>query len=91
MSDKKPKPGQLTKKIGDTEYTFQRVMNSAWLDITTRCRDRQGNTSEKLVIQAALEHIVVNPRMEMDDFPTYEDMMEVVQEALQFQTGVSFR
>ncbi len=81
---------QKTVKIGETNYTLQKVPPREWIKLKNRARDRQGNTSEEKLYEEILEHIVVDPRQGLDDFEDWEELETLMQEAITHQTGASF-
>ncbi|TQK41969.1 hypothetical protein FB479_11670 [Brevibacillus sp. AG162] len=82
-------PFMATKKhksdITGTEYTFQKVAPRPWLKLMDEW-DSKGKTSEKLT-EIVLEHIVVEPRLNIDDFEDYAELDEVTMAAFRFQRG----
>ena len=78
---------QKTIEINGTEYTLQRISNTEWLKMQERATDRRGNISVLKFSKEILEHILVEPRMKIDDFETTAEMEEVVAEAVNFQHG----
>ena len=62
-----------TVEVNGVEYTLQKVPTNYWYKIKDRSKDKNGNPSEEKLYQEVLEHIVVNPKMKMEDFEEVED------------------
>lgn len=80
---------QKTIKIGDTEYTFQRVPMRAWLEMKDNCKNQHGVVLESKLTAEILKHIVVEPRLTIDDFENEAELVEVASTAISFQQGRS--
>ena len=81
-------PAQTKKvTIEGVEYTFQRIPTREWIRLQERCQDRRGNISTERLASEILEHIVVEPKVKIDDFEIPAVMEEVVAEAYNFQHG----
>ncbi len=78
---------QKTLRIGDTEYTFQRVPLSYWLTMMDGSKDAHGNLMDSKFIPEVLKHIVVAPKVSIDDFESMDALREVIKEAATFQSG----
>ena len=82
---------QKKTKIGEAEYTLQKVPPRSWMKLKSEAKDRTGNTSEEKLYDLVLEHIVVEPKVSIDDFEDFAELEELVMEAVEHQTGASFR
>ena len=78
-------------KVGETTYKLQKVPPRSWIKLKNDARDRQGRTDEEKLYDLILEHIVVEPKVDMDSFEDFAELEELVMEAVEFQTGGSFR
>ncbi len=78
---------QKTLRIGDTDYTFQRVPLSYWLQMMDGAKDNNGNLMDSRFIPEVLKHIVVSPKKSIDDFPDMDTLREVIKEAATFQSS----
>ncbi len=76
---------QKTIRIGDKDYTFQKVPLSYWLETLDNSKDRFGNVMDSRFIPEILKHIVVSPKTNVDDYADMEHLKEVVKEAVTFQ------
>ena len=76
---------QKTVRIGDKDYTLQKVPLSYWLETLDNSKDRYGNVMDSRFIPEILKHIVVSPKTSIDDFSDMEHLKEVVKEAVTFQ------
>ena len=73
-------------KIKGKEYTFQKLSAREWIRLRKRCT-KNNNFDEEKFIDELLEHVVVDPKITMDDFEDYGELEEVVAEATNFQSG----
>ncbi len=85
MSNFKQK--QFTSK-SKKEYTLQHPGVRAVTKITDRIKNKHGVMSDEKLADEMLTHVVVEPKCKMDDFDSYREMVEVVQEAFKFVTGI---
>lgn len=77
----------ITTKSGQ-EYTLQHPGVRAVTKITDRIKNKHGVMSDEKLADEMLAHVVVEPKCKMDDFDSYREMVEVVQEAFKFVTGI---
>ncbi len=82
-----PATRQKTVRVGQTDYTLQRMSPREWARLRDRCKNRFGNMMEETFMSEVLKHIVVSPRVTLDDFDLWEDAQEVCNEAITFQLG----
>ena len=80
-------PKQKTVRVGQTDYTFQKLTPREWARLRDRCKDRNGNMQEEMFMSEVLKHIVVQPKVTLDDFSEWADAQEVCNEAITFQLG----
>ena len=73
--------------VGETEYTLQKIMPREWLRLRDRCKNRYGQPVEENLYTEVLKHIVVNPKVKVDDFKNFAELEELVQTAVRFQQG----
>ena len=76
---------QKTVTIDGTDYTFQKIPPRQWLRLRQRTKDKNGNPIDENLYDEILEHIVVAPKMKIDDFEELETLEEVMKEAITFQ------
>lgn len=76
---------KFVSKISGAEYTFQKVAPRPWLKIMDEY-SRSGESNEKLA-DLAFEHLIVEPRLTVDDFEDFAEVEEVTQAAVRFQRG----
>ncbi len=74
-------------EIEGVKYTFQRIPTREWLRLQERCTSRRGQISPEKLASEVLEHIVIDPKVKIDDFDVPFTMEEVVAEAYNFQHG----
>ncbi len=80
-------PRQKTVRVGSTDYTFQRLTPREWARLRDRCKNRHGQMLEENFMSEVFKHIVVSPRVTLDDFDDWADAQEVANEAITFQLG----
>ena len=80
-------PKQKTVRVGQTDYTFQKLTPREWVRLRDRCKDRHGNMKEESFMSEVLQHIVVSPKVTLDDFDEWETAQEVTNAAITFQLG----
>ncbi len=78
---------QKVIKIGDTEFTLQKISPREWARLKDRCKDKNGNLKEENLMDEVIKHMVIDPDMRFDDFTDYSAAEEVVREAVSFQSG----
>lgn len=66
------------------EYTFQEMPSRGFLKLQNRTQDRNGNPILEKLYDELLKHIVVEPRVTVDDYSTGE-LEELAGEAMKFQ------
>lgn len=78
---------QKTITVAGTEYILQKVTPREWARLRDRCKNRFGNVVEENFMAEILKHIVVEPKVTLDDFDEWADAQEVCNEAVRFQLG----
>ncbi|MEK4026294.1 hypothetical protein ABZ756_13790 [Mammaliicoccus sciuri] len=78
---------QKTITINEKEFTLQKVFPVEWLKIRDRCKNKFGVPSEEKTYKEVLAHIVVSPKMKIEDFDDWGELDELVKEAVNFQQG----
>lgn len=78
---------QTTITVKDVEYTLQKISPREWLRLKGRCKNKHGQLNEENFYSEILKHIVVNPKVTLDDFDDVADLEAVVAPAVRFQTG----
>lgn len=83
---------EYTSEISGNKYVFQKVQTVPWL----RMQDELAAKGDKIEDRARmmLEHVIVQPRLSIEDFDDYEsgfhgyaELNEVVMAAYRFQLG----
>ncbi|MFE0394752.1 hypothetical protein ACFW4G_03630 [Paenibacillus lactis] len=80
------KQKQFTAKNG-TVYTFQHPGVRNVTKITDRVKNKHGIPQDERLADEMLTHVVVEPKVRMEDFESYADLTEVVSAAFAFITG----
>jgi hypothetical protein len=81
----------MKKKINGTEYTFQKLPAMEMVRLKERATDTSGNLVESLLFEELAEHVIVNPRLDLEEFEDYGELMEIMKVALDFQLSKSGR
>ncbi|MEK5036366.1 hypothetical protein MKY96_33590 [Paenibacillus sp. FSL R7-0302] len=84
MSNFKQK--KVTTKSGK-EYTLQHPGVRNVTKITDRVKNKHGIPSDERLAEEMLQHVVVEPKVRLDDFDSYGEMTEIVGKAFAFITG----
>jgi hypothetical protein len=82
---KNPFMATKKEKVEGTDYTFQKVAPRAWAKLMDEW-SRGGEKVEKLM-DLTFEHIVVEPKVSLDDFEDWAEADEVAKAAMRFQRG----
>lgn len=72
-------------KLEGVEYTLQKLPAMEALKLRSRCKDKQGNPDEIKLYGELLEHVVVIPKVTIDDFEDVADLEELMVEVIEFQ------
>lgn len=75
-----------TTKSG-TVYTLQHPGVRNVTKITDRIKNKHGIPSDERLAEEMLQHVIVEPKMRLDDFESYMEMTEIVSKAFAFITG----
>jgi hypothetical protein len=78
---------KITAKNGKV-YTLQHPGVRAVTKINDRVKNKHGVPSEEKVCDEMFKLVVVEPKVNIDSFDSYVDMMEVANRAYYFVTGV---
>ena len=91
MAETKKKKSEQIKEfvseISGEKYTFQKVTPVDWLDILDDIEDGEKKGKRRRLYGQVFEHIVVKPKMELEDFEDFGEMDEVATAAIRFQQG----
>ncbi|MEK4520014.1 hypothetical protein NSS64_32545 [Paenibacillus sp. FSL H8-0122] len=77
---------KITTKSGK-EYTLQHPGVRNVTKITDRVKNKHGIPSDERLAEEMLQHVIVEPKMRLDDFDSYMEMTEIVGKAFAFITG----
>ncbi|MUG68641.1 hypothetical protein GNP94_21970 [Paenibacillus campinasensis] len=69
------------------EYTLQHPGVRMVTKIVDRTKNKHGVTSDERLGDEMLQHIVVDPKLKMENFDDYAEYFEVINEAYLFMTG----
>jgi len=73
-----------TTTIREKEYTFQEIPARQFLKMKQRCTDKNGQPIQEAFYSEILEHIVVSPKVKIDDFG-FSELDELASAAMEFQ------
>ncbi|WP_379142366.1 hypothetical protein [Paenibacillus sp. sgz500992] len=88
MTNTNFKQKSITTKAGK-EYLFQHPGVRNVSRINDRVKNKHGVNSEERICEEMFKHVVVKPKVTMDDFEDYPEMIEVATAAYSFVTGTS--
>ena len=74
------------KTIRGTEYTFKKLPARQWVRLRDRCKNRYGVIMEETYMSEIFEHLVVDPKVSLDDLE-WDEAQEVANEAVKYQLG----
>lgn len=77
----------FTTKNGK-EFTFQHPGVRTVSKINDRVKNKHGVPSEEKMCDEMFTHVVVEPKVKIEDFDSYVEMMEVANKAYFFISGV---
>lgn len=77
---------KVTTKSGK-DYTLQHPGVRNVTKITDRVKNKHGIPSDERLAEEMLQHVIVEPKMRLDDFESYGEMTEIVGKAFAFITG----
>ena len=75
--------------IEGVEYTFKKLPPREWARLRDRTKNRFGNIIEENFMSEILEHIVIDPKVSLDDFEEWETAQTVCDAAVKFCLGRS--
>lgn len=74
-----------TVEVEGKEFTLQKLPVRPALEIRSRCRDKNGNPDDIKLYEELLEHVVVSPKMKLDDFEDVNTLEELMKKVLEYQ------
>lgn len=86
MANTNFKQKQITAKSGK-EYTLQHPGVRNVTRINDRVKNKHGVNSEERICDEMFKHVVVQPKVGIEDFEDYGEMVEVANKAYYFITG----
>ncbi|MEK3824429.1 hypothetical protein [Paenibacillus sp. FSL K6-1558] len=75
------------KSENGTEYVFQHPGVRMISKINDQSKNKFGVVSEERLAELMLKHVVVTPKVTIDDFTDYEEYSAVINNAYAFITG----
>jgi len=73
--------------VKDKEYLLQHPGVRNVTKITDRIKNKYGVPLDEKMADEMLTHVVVDPKVKLDDFDDYAEVSELVQRAFLFVTG----
>lgn len=86
MANTNFKQKEITTKSGKT-YTLQHPGVRNVTRINDRVKNKHGVNSEEKICDEMFKHVVVQPKVTIDDFEDYGEMVEIANKAFYFVTG----
>lgn len=78
----------ITKKtVCGVEYTFQKMQAMEFVRLRERCVGDNGRMLDSLYFEELAEHIIVQPKLDLENFEDYAELKEVMEAATMFQLG----
>ncbi|KAF6618260.1 hypothetical protein G7L40_02160 [Paenibacillus polymyxa] len=81
------KQKQYTSNIEGKEYLFQHPGVRAVSKINDASKNKFGVLQEERLSEEMLKHVIVSPKLKIDDFEEYDEYSEVINAAYAFITG----
>lgn len=81
------KQKKFTSKTKETEYTFQHPGVRTVSKIKDASMNKHGVVLEERLAEEVLKHVIVVPKMKIDDFTDYKEYTEVINAAYAFISG----
>ncbi|OAB48273.1 hypothetical protein [Paenibacillus antarcticus] len=81
------KQKNYTSKALEKEYTFQHPGVRTVSKIKDAAMNKHGVVLEERLAEEVLKHVVVNPKLKIDDFSDYKEYTEVINAAYAFISG----
>jgi hypothetical protein len=72
---------QIKKKIKGTEYTFQKLTAMEWIRLKERSQDENGRMRDSLYFKEIAEHVIVDPKLDLEVFEDAEELTEIMEVA----------
>ncbi|OPA77513.1 hypothetical protein BVG16_13760 [Paenibacillus selenitireducens] len=82
------KQKNFTTKAGN-KFVFQHPGVRMVSKINDASKNKHGVVSEERLAEEMLKHVVVDPKMKIDDFTNYKEYSEVINSAYAFISGQS--
>jgi len=82
---------QKTITVGGKEYVIQKVPPREWTRMRDRSKDRNGNIVEERLIDEMFKHMVIDPKVSMDDFEDWAEVQDIFDAVAAFQLGRHYR
>lgn len=71
----------MKKTINKVEYTFQKLSAMEWIRLKERSTDERGILRDSLYFEEIAEHVIVNPKIDLESFEDAEELTEIMQAA----------
>ncbi|MEC0092886.1 hypothetical protein [Paenibacillus macquariensis] len=81
------KQKKFTSKTKEAEYTFQHPGVRTVSKIKDAAMNKHGVVLEERLAEEVLKHVIVSPKMKIDDFDDYKEYTEVINAAYAFISG----
>lgn len=75
----------LKKKINGVEYTFQRLLAMDFVRMKERATNEKGQILDSAMFEELAEHVIVDPKIDLEEFDDVVELSEIMEEAISFQ------
>lgn len=72
---------QLKKTVNGVEYTYQKLSAMEWLRLKERSTDEMGIIRDSLFFEEVAEHIIVDPKINVEEFEELGELVEIMKHA----------
>lgn len=77
----------MKKEINGVEYTFQKLSAMDWIRLKERSTDEKGILRDSLFFEEIAEHVIVDPKIDLEEFEDAEELTEIMRAATFLHIG----
>ncbi len=75
----------IKKEIRGVEYTFQKIPAMDFVRMKERATNEKGQILDSLMFEELAEHVIVDPKIDLEEFDDVVELSEIMEEAISFQ------
>lgn len=75
----------IKKEIGGVEYTFQKIPAMDFVRMKERATNDKGVLLDSAMFEELAEHVIVDPKIDLEGFEDVVELSEIMEEAISFQ------